>query len=40
MAGLRPVKNVHRIENVELELDGHTKYRDSVQEIMIHIGMA
>lgn len=40
VAGLRPIKNVHRIENVELELDGHTKYRDSVQEILIHIGMA
>lgn len=40
VAGLRPIKNVHRIENVELQLDGHTSYRDSVQEIMMQVGMA
>lgn len=34
VAGLQPVLNIPRIENVQLHLDGHTEYCDSVQDIL------
>lgn len=39
VAGLKPVKNV-RVENIQLELEGHTSYRDAVPSIMDQIGFA
>ncbi|KAI8143789.1 hypothetical protein BJV82DRAFT_514289 [Fennellomyces sp. T-0311] len=40
VAGLQPVKHVSRLENVRLELEGHTHYRDAVEDILTSIGMA
>ncbi|KAG2200447.1 hypothetical protein INT47_011427 [Mucor saturninus] len=37
VAGLEPVKNVKRIENMEVELEGHTKYPYTIKEIMDQI---
>lgn len=39
VAGLQPVKNVPRIENVQLDLDGHTSYTEAVEHILrsVHI---
>lgn len=37
VAGLEPVKNVKRIENMEVELEGHTKYPNTIKEIMDQI---
>lgn len=34
VAGLEPVKDVPRIENIELNLEGHTKYPSTIKEIM------
>ncbi|GAA5796783.1 hypothetical protein HPULCUR_002158 [Helicostylum pulchrum] len=34
VAGLEPVKDVPRVENIELDLEGHTKYPSTIKEIM------
>ncbi|KAF7731554.1 hypothetical protein EC973_009318 [Apophysomyces ossiformis] len=38
VAGLKAV-NVPRVENVELQLEGHTDYREAVADIMKNIGL-
>ena len=40
VAGLRPVENIPRLENIQLDLEGHTSYRDAVTDILTNIGMA
>ncbi|KAI9252863.1 hypothetical protein BDA99DRAFT_548304 [Phascolomyces articulosus] len=40
VAGLQPVKNIPRLENIRLDLEGHTSYRDAVADILTDIGMA
>ncbi|KAG2218017.1 hypothetical protein INT45_010814 [Circinella minor] len=40
VAGLRPVENIPRLENIRLDLEGHTSYRDAVTDILTDIGMA
>lgn len=37
VAGLKPVTNVKRIENMEVDLEGHTKYPNAIKEIMDQI---
>jgi hypothetical protein len=33
VAGLQPVK-LNRVENIEVEIDGHTKYPEIIKDIM------
>ncbi|KAI9489118.1 hypothetical protein BDB00DRAFT_845235 [Zychaea mexicana] len=40
VAGLRPVKHVPQLENVQLDLEGHTSYRDAVEDILSTIGIS
>lgn len=37
VAGLSPIKNVPRIENVQVDVEGHTSYSDKVSDILSHV---
>lgn len=37
VAGLSPIKNVPRIENIQVDVEGHTSYSDNVSEILSHV---
>lgn len=37
VAGLEAVRGVNRIENIEVELEGHTKYPFAIKDIMSQI---
>ncbi|GAB5591731.1 hypothetical protein Unana1_06631 [Umbelopsis nana] len=39
VAGLSPVKNVSRIENVQVDVEGHSGYSDKVPAILYQIGI-
>ncbi|KAI9313459.1 hypothetical protein BX666DRAFT_2030248 [Dichotomocladium elegans] len=39
VAGLKPMTKISRIENVELDLDGHTAYREAVKDILDKINL-
>ncbi|KAG2172780.1 hypothetical protein INT43_000127 [Umbelopsis isabellina] len=37
VAGLSPIKNVPRIENIQVDVEGHTSYSDNVSDILSHV---
>jgi hypothetical protein len=37
VAGLSPIKKVPRIENIQVDVEGHASYSDKVPDILSHI---
>lgn len=40
VAGLSPIKNVARIENVQVDVEGHSSYSDKVPAILSQIAVS